>query len=392
MARPTVIVAGGGAAGLWCAIALLERGWRGESITVVEPDPKDTDDHTWGYWAIDPLLPRELHFCAARQVVLREGGRELIAPTEPFRYYCLRSSRFYAYAKRRLSEAGVRWVRDSVSGLSRVRGSAGDDAGAVRGWCASGSHLTADYALDSRPPDLSRLDPRHNTTLQHFGGFFVRSQSDCFEVDRVVFMDFVEAGATEVAFFYAVPSGPREAIVELAVLSSSPWDRAAYDERLSVYLAQRYPGVEFEITEREYGVIPMTDAPLWRASAQRVWAIGTRGGWVQPSSGYAFARTAKLAAEVARRLDSPHPRPPVPSTIQQVFNATMLRFVNEHPGRAGEVFFELFVRNGAPRTFRFLDEAADLGETLRVMWNSPRLPFASLAARETLARVGGLRG
>ena len=391
MGAPSVILAGGGAAGLWCALALLRRGWPGSALTVVEPDPKEGDDHTWGYWAIDPVVPPDLHFAAAGHVVLREGGRELITPTAPYRYYCLRSSRFYAYAKRELANAGVSWRRDRVVGFSQVDG-AGPSSSPVRAWCAAGDHLDADYALDSRPPDLDGLGAEYNSTLQHFGGYFVRSEKPTFHPDRVVFMDFVEAGPGEVAFFYVVPSGEREAIVELAVLGRRPWASAAYDARIERYLPARYPDVEFEVVEREYGVIPMTDAPMWRASGPRVWAIGTRGGWVQPSSGYAFARTARFASEVAARLAEGPRAAPTPSPVQQVFNATMLRFVNERPVRAGEVFFDLFARNGAPRTFRFLDEAAGLAETLAVMWNSPRFAFADLAARETAARMWRLRG
>ena len=184
----------------------------------------------------------------------------------------------------------------------------------------------------------------------------------------------------------------RRAIVELAVLSLEPWRPERYDAALDAYLADRYPGVDLRVDEREYGVIPMTDAPLWRESTPRIWAIGTRGGWIQPSSGYAFARMARFAHEVAHALSRPTPRPWRPSPVQQIFNATMLRYVNERPGQAGRVFFDLFARNGAPRTFRFLDEDASLGETLALMWNSPRLPFAGLAVRETAARVTGMRG
>ena len=380
MPRPHIVLAGGGAAGLWCALALLDRGWSGDLLTVVDPDPKVADDHTWGYWALTPLLPVGDHVSVTERVVLREGGREVVAPTAPYRYYCLRSSTFYAFAKTRLHEAGVAWRRDGVTGF-------GVRPDGVDVYLAGGDALACGYALDSRPPDLAALDAAHNTTLQHFGGYYVRADRDCFATDRVVLMDFVPAGPREVAFFYVVPSSARGALVELAVLSTEPWPRGRYDGALDDYLAERYGGASHEVVEREYGVIPMSDAPLWRASTPRVWAVGTRGGWVQPSSGYAFTRIARFARETAGLLAGDTPRPWRPSALQQVLNATMLRYVNERPGEAGRVFVDLFVRNGAPRAFAFLDEGASAAQTLRLMWNSPRAAFADLAAREALARI-----
>lgn len=385
MSKPRVLLAGGGAAGLWSALALLDVGWPGRRLTVIEPEPKQGDDHTWGYWARAPLLDAELHVSVADAVVLRDGRREVVAPTAPYRYYSLRSSAFYASAKRRLNAAGVTWTRDRVTDF-------GESRTEVVVSLEQGSPLTVDYVLDSRTPTELAGARGNNATLQHFGGYYVEARGPCFDPGRVTFMDFVPAGPREVAFFYVVPQSRSVALVELAVLSREPWRQAAYDARLDAYLEERYAGVDFAVREREYGVIPMSDARYWRRSTARVWTTGTRGGWVQPSSGYAFARTARFARATARQLGRRRPRPVHPGLIDEVFEATMLRHVTERPESAAEVFVDLFIRNGAPRAFAFLDGDAAALETLRLMWNSPRRRFSNLALREMGARLAGLRG
>ena len=295
-----------------------------------------------------------------------------------YRYFTTRSAAFYAYAKRVLAKAEVTWVPETVTELSEST-----DAVTVR---TSSSSYTADYVLDSRPPTIRLGLPHVQATLQHFGGWFVRFARACVDEDKVVLMDFVELQG-EIGFFYLIPDGQSMALVELAVFSDSVWEKARYDKALSGYLATHYPNHEYTVTEREYGVIPMTDEALWRSATPRIWPIGTRGGWVQPSSGYAFTRIERFAKDTAKRLLASKPQAWRPSAVQQIFNSTMLRYILEEPARAGEVFVNLFARNGADRTFAFLDESAGVVDTLRIMWNSPRWPFTMLALKEVMLRV-----
>lgn len=374
---PSVTIIGAGAAGLWCAIRLLERGCPGARITVIEPDGKAADDRTWSYWTKTEVVPPECLAGSLRQVEIAHAGRRSVYDTSPYRYETLRSSAFYAYAKTVLAKAHVSWTTGyvvEVECLADARVEVAYDVGGdVR-------YAYSDYVLDSRPPEIDVHDVRFNATLQHFGGYFVRFETPCLDAQTVTFMDFVDLGG-ETGFFYVIPFNDRKALVELAVLSKSVWQRERYDAALDEYLSDRYDE-PYRIEEREYGVIPMTDEPLWRDGTARAWKIGTAAGWVQPSSGYAFTRCARFADEVARALLSARPTPWRPSRVQQVFNSTMLRYVIDYPERAGAVFGRLFARNGAALTFAFLDESAGMSDTLRLMWRSPRTAFAVRALRE----------
>ncbi len=388
--RPKVCIVGAGAAGLWCGIRLAERGWCGDELTIVEPDAKSADDHTWSYWLREPLLPAYVRKQTYDSVELAADGSRATFDCAPFWYESVRSSEFYAYAKQVLAKAGAKWVAGTATDVETYAG----EKAHVRITTSEGgvTSVDVDYVLDSRSPRIDVHDQRYLTTLQHFGGRFVRFASPVLDRSKAVFMDFAEVGG-EVAFFYVLPQTESVGLIEIAVFSKAVWDHRRYDRALDAYMDERFRtaglAVRYETLEAEYGVIPMTDQPLWRESTDRVWKVGTAGGWVQPSSGYAFTRCARFAAEVADGLLAARPRPWRPSALQQVFNSTMLGYIIDEPTRAGRTFFDLFERNGAARTFAFLDEASTAAETLRLMWRSPRRAFVPRAVGETARRLAG---
>lgn len=379
--RPRVILVGAGAAGLWTAMALIEHGWSGDQVSLVEPSGKTANDRTFSYWAKESLFPTTVEQAIFSKILLANGEERKTYELDEYRYFSLRSSHFYAYAKEVLAKAEVTWTHQKVVNLQ-------EHASCVELTLDNGDRIKADFVLDSRPPAVEVPSHRYNATLQHFGGWFVKMPRSVFDPEEVVFMDFISV-ADGVAFFYVIPSEQTKALVEIAVFSENPWTHADYDKAIAAYLEEKYACTSINVLEKEYGVIPMTDQPLWRDSTERIWNIGTRAGWVQPASGYAFTRTARFANEVAERLKKHNPFPWKPSAVQQVFNSVMLGYIIDNPPKAGKVFYDLFAKNGPTRTFDFLDEASDLNQTIQLMWSSPKGPFTIRAIKESLARLIG---
>ncbi len=448
MEWPSVAIVGAGAAGLWCTMRLLERGFPGDRLTLIEPEAKDADDRTWSFWTHEDIVPRELIDVEFEQIELAANGKRALFDTRPYRYQSLRSAKFYAFAKTRLASAKVSWVSGSVIQLAES-----PQTVQLTVLTSEGSSLlvSADYVLDSRLPALSVPGLEHNVQLlQPFGGWYIETDQDHFDPKVMTFMDF-NSSSSELEFFYAIPHGPRRALVEIAAFCATVPEQAYFDKALEHYISDRLklsPAVaalEFEgrtdrglgepsgrrsqnpeeasfgaspiegsfgacrgtpngdaqqkldpdseptyrITGREYGVIPMSDRPFWRDSTARVWKIGTAAGWVQPSSGYAFTRIARFAGEVAEALAQPKPKAWQPKPVQQVFNSVMLGHLRDHPATGGRTFVNLFEQAGAAATFAFLDERATLWQTLQVMNASPRASFIRRSIAEVLARVRG---
>lgn len=362
-------------------MSLLRKGWQGSDLTIVEPSGKTEDDRTWSYWARESLLPASVEQATYSNIIVSSDGMRQTYALNEHQYFSVRSSSFYTYAKGVLAKAGVNWIAGAAKEIK-------EQSTEVAVILNDSTQLSAEYVLDSRPPKIEVPSELFNATLQHFGGWFVEMETPVFNPGEVVFMDFISID-DGVAFFYVIPTTATTALVEIAVFSAQPWEQADYDTEIAKYIQEKYRSSTKAILEREYGVIPMTDQPFWKDSTKRVWNIGTRGGWVQPSSGYAFTRTARFANEVAERLLKSTPEPWKPSSTQQVFNAVMLGYIIDNPEKAGSIFFNLFKKNGPTRTFDFLDECASVEDTIKLMWSSPQLPFAVRAVRESAARLIG---
>ena len=373
MSWPRIAIVGAGAAGLWCALRLVERGCPGELISLIEPEAKDADDRTWSYWTHQQLLPPEVVAVSFSKIEIASGDRHTVHDTLPYSYESLRSSAFYAFAKTRLASAGVKWlagrVVDVEEGAQEVRVSVQLNAGGTE-------VLVADYVLDSRLSIAAADQETHISLGQPFGGWYVEADREVFDPTLMTFMDF-PAAQEKISFFYVIPQSPTVALVEIAEFTNERTPATSYDQRLAEYLQARFglqlasgqakskeevlrkhtsepeegaeqaqtshtaargaeTGVKgfgdkpilatriahaerantakhesgsYRILERENAYIPMSDYAYWQHSTQRVWKIGTAGGWVQMSSGYAFTRIARFADEVALSLGSPRPQP-----------------------------------------------------------------------------------
>jgi lycopene beta-cyclase len=121
----------------------------------------------------------------------------------------------------------------------------------------------------------------------------------------------------------------------------------------------------------------MTDRPFPRRLGERVMAIGTKGGMVKPSTGYAFVRIQKDSAAIARSLEESGQ----PFTIPQshwryrLLDSIMLQVMYRNGDRMKEIFTQMFQRNSIQQIFAFLDEEAGIRDNLRLMASLPPLPF-----------------
>jgi len=115
--------------------------------------------------------------------------------------------------------------------------------------------------------------------------------------------------------------------------------------------------------------------------------IGTRGGQVKASSGYAFSRIQQDARSIAASLQT-HGHPfhvPKAPRRYEIFDATMLHVLERHGGKGARVFLDLFSKNPIERIFRFLDEEGSLWENMQLMATVPRWLFVR-AGVQTLWR------
>jgi lycopene beta-cyclase len=388
-----VIIAGAGLSGLSLAVALLDAGLP-EDARVMLVDPRETlsgADRTWCFFDLVPHAFESAITHRWSRWRVRNGAAEVLRSAPGISYCTIPGERFYELALERLVAAGQRI--ELVLGVTVEHL---EDRGAHVDVHTSAGVLRARLAMDSRPPSLTRAadDGNDVNLLQHFRGRVVRSTEPVFEADTATLMDFDVSQADGIHFIYVLPFDAHTALVESTFFTERPLPDAVYEAAIDTWLARRRPGVVFQTISHESGVIPMTTEPFDAWPSPRIVRIGTAGGHVKPSSGYAFLAVQRFVREFAPRVVSalrvdgcaepPAARSPRTTALDTIF----LSYLRSRPERAPDTFYRLFERVPPAVLARFLSDTGTLADDLTVMRtsDSPRLALEAIRATPLLRR------
>ncbi|WP_435599746.1 lycopene cyclase family protein [Streptomyces sp. C10-9-1] len=367
-----IAVIGAGAAGLSLAWRLLDPppGVRAPAVVLVDapPGPLRPPERTWCFWEpghgeYDRLLTADW-----RRLRVRDGeGDGAAHDLGALRYKMLRSGDFADGLRPRL--AGLERIEAVVEGV-------GDRPDGAEVLCrtADGSALTlrARWVYDSRPPAVAPA--ARVSLLQHFRGWFVRTERPVFDPGTVELMDFrTPQPGHGLSFGYVLPTGRREALVEYTEFGRAPLSDRSYDRALHHYTGHVLRLGAFRVTATEQGAIPMTDGRHPRRHGRHVFPIGAAGGAVRPSSGYAFAAIQRQTRAVARALHHggrPEPPPAYPAR-SLAMDALLLHGLDSGRIAGPEFFTRLFDAVPADRLLRFLDGQTGWAEEVSVGLRTP---------------------
>jgi lycopene beta-cyclase len=379
-----LVLVGGGLAGLSLAFAIAGSPLGDRRLLLIEAQAKPRNDRylcfwTDRLWPFDGIVGRSwsrARFVTPERAIERDLGA--------YRYLLLRGIDLNNLARAAMVDhpgmgldiGRVERIEETDTG-ARVH--VGDRV------------IEAGWVFDSRPPfepgppavtpsaaDRPLVRGRPYVRLwQQFVGWIVRSARPAFDAEVATLFDFRTQAQGEARFFYVLPFSERHALVEFTVISGRPLAPGEAEAALRPYLQSTLAIGTYEAAETEAGAIPMTDAPFVRRASPHVLNIGTRGGLVKPSTGYAFRRIQDDSAAIVRSLLAEgHPFDlPRPSAAYRRFDSAMLSIMAEHGDHVGPVFAALFANNPVERVFRFLDEAAGPGEAVRLMASLPRAPM-----------------
>ncbi|WP_299534349.1 lycopene cyclase family protein [uncultured Streptomyces sp.] len=384
MPHADVVVVGAGLAGLSLAHRLCAPGrGRAPSVLLIDapPGPLRPPPRTWCFWEraggeFDAVLSGSWRRLRVRGA---DGAPTVVEPA-PLRYKMLRSDAFESFVERRLAGAAglrrvtatVRAVRDTPDGGAEVV--CLDDGGRR-------TVYTARYAFDSRPP--RRLPPARTTLLQHFGGWFLRTEQPVFDPGTADLMDFrTPQPGHGLSFGYVLPTDPHTALVEYTEFSRTPLDEAGYAHALRRYADEVLGLGRYEVLGRERGVIPMTDGRFPVRAGASVFRIGTAGGATRASTGYTFAAVQRQGRAIAARLRRGLPPQPVPPyrAWSGAMDAVMLRALDTGRVDGAAFFTGLFREVPAERLLRFLDGTSRFHEDLLVGLRTPVAPMLRTVA------------
>ncbi len=231
--------------------------------------------------------------------------------------------------------------------------------------------------------------PSHHFLLQHFVGWWIRSKEPIFDPGKGMLMDFRTPQYLSTRFFYVLPLSEREALVEYTVLSRNKLHPKSYGRALENYITDILGVNSYAVYDTEQGAIPMTDRPFPAVMSPHVVNIGTAGGAVKPTTGYAFLNIQKQARQIAAQLAAG--RPPVihdcaPGRFR-FYDSLLLNILQYHGEEGKPIFSALFRNNDMKRVLPFLNEETSLWEEARIFAGLPVITFLSALVRVKLFSV-----
>lgn len=370
-----IIIAGGGAAGLSLAYQLINSPLRGRSILVVDKGAKSQNDRTWAFWSDEPTPFEPIVYRSWDEIELAGDEGEQRIDLGRYRYQMIRGIDFYTFVHAALEACpSVTMLQATVDRIED-----GDDLARV---VVDDRAYSAEWVFDSifRPAEVVE-DERHQYLQLHFKGWEIETAEDAFDPEAATLMDFRTPQERETRFFYVLPFSKRRALVEFTVFSGDRFSHEEYAEALREYLAETLDIDDYRVVDEEQGVIPATDHPFSRRAGRRVMTIGTKGGRVKPTTGYAFIRIQQDSAAIIRSLiDHGHPFDvPEDSQRYRLLDMVMLEMMEHYGEQLKPIFGKMFARNPIERIFRFLDEEGTPLENLQMIATLPPKLFIQAA-------------
>jgi lycopene beta-cyclase len=370
-------IVGAGAAGLHLALAMQEDAFfKDKKILIVEKDSKDKNDRNWSFWEkntgkwdniILKSWPIGDFYCLGEHKELK---------LQPYKYKTLRGLDFYNHSKNILQNAAnFTWINGEVTNVKT------GDVNSIffKNNLSENTVYEAKYVFDSRIPTEfhnEKNEEKYLYLLQHFKGWFIRTSEDFFDDDRFTMMDYRLLWKENTSFTYVLPINKREALVEFTLFSEELLKNEDYDLMLKRYIKEILKLDNYEITEVEQGVIPMSTFPFEKYSEGNHIRIGTAGGWVKPSSGYSFKNCEKNAQITISNLKTgQNPQKGIISTWFRMFDGIFLEVLKKRNDLGPKMFHIMYFKNKAQKIFAFLDEETTVWENIKIANDFPKILF-----------------
>jgi len=380
-----IIIAGGGASGLNLASHLAHSPLRDLSILIVEKDAKNQNDRTWCFWVNQPTPFDDIVYRSWSQLQVLGEHFEKSFDLHEYRYNMIRGIDFYRFARQTVSECPhLEFLQGTVELIKD-----GDQQANV---LVDGREYTGIWVFDSLFNwSAFKPDPTHYHTIkQQFKGWEIEATEQLFNPQVATFLDFRTPQKNGTHFLYVLPLSKQCAMVESVLCTTTPVHWELCEKALQVYLNSMLGIKAYEILREEQGINPLTDWRFPRRLGKHIMAIGTHGGMVKPSTGYAFLRMQEDSSAITNSLlkvGHPFNLPSGPRRYRY-FDTVLLEIMAHHAERIEPIFISLFKRNPVERIFRFLDEDASLGENLLMMPSlPPQLLWQALLQLDAVRRV-----
>lgn len=365
------IIAGMGGSGLGLAWQLSHHPVLSKKkVLLIDKGPKNQNDRTWCFWEKETGPFDAIVFKKWPEIFFRGNTFDAKLDMTPYQYKMIRGIDFYTYILSHLQQFSNFEIKYEL-----VQSFKDSDQTAVV--ITENNIYHADYVFSSVMP--GNMDTRsYDYLLQHFKGYFIQTEDRVFQPGIATFMDFRVEQDGEVRFFYVLPSDERNALVEIAIFSEKIWEDARYDKYLNEYIETTLSLKDWKVKETEFGIIPMTDYPFKKHQGKRLINLGTAGGQVQGSTGFAFKNMQENAIAIVDAL-ARGKHPILPKSLMEKryiwYDNILLGILKKRSLRGKDIFVNIFKNNPTDKVFDFLNRTSTISTDLSIMSKLPQWPF-----------------
>jgi lycopene beta-cyclase len=366
-----VIIVGGGLAGLSLAAELAEPQFSHVKVLVLEQRTHYVRDRTWSYWARQAHRYTPLERKRWNQWQTSLDGRVKLQKSD--RAYCtLDADAFYGQATRAIEASANVQLRMGVSVQQIAEGTPAQVS------LRDGAALDAQWVMDARP----RQTVPSGFIAQHFEGWEIEADCDCFDPQSVDLMDFQRSN-DGLHFFYVLPYSTRSALVETTWVSR--WAAGVdYAGQLDRYLSTRWPGMRHRKVYREQGILHMV--PQSAQTVNRLVPLGRNAGTLRLSTGFAFLNTIADASRIAGLIGQAAPGSPLetieafqPPSADLWMDKIFLEALQANWWRAPEYFMAMFEQVHPLALTAFLSGSSSIAQRVEVAMSLPKADFIQAA-------------
>lgn len=355
------IIAGAGCAGLSLAYKMsIDPFFDDKKILLIDKDDKNKQDRTWCFWEDTNSVFEEIVSSSWKNIAFKSTNFAKTESIHPYVYKMIRSENFYAFCLGKINR------KKNITALK------GDIAKMVSNGIGTYIEVNAQkiYAakiFSSILLEEPNLKPTDIYLLQHFTGWVIETKQAQFNADVATIMDFSIAQTHGTSFVYVLPMSSQKALVEYTLFTEEVLDETQYQDALKNYIANHLHITDYNITEREFGVIPMTNYQFKRQD-NHIHFIGTAGGATKASSGYTFTFIQQQTNQIITKIKN---NAPIDTAITPAkftwYDAILLHLLATKMLGGKEIFTRLFQKNKFVFILQFLNNSSTLPQEINMM-------------------------
>lgn len=373
------IVTGAGCAGLSLVMHLLQSPiLKHKHILIIDKQPKTANDRTWCFWEKDQGLFEPIIYKQWQQLWFYSATFSKSLSIAPYTYKLIRGIDFYNFCLAEIKKhLNVTFINAEVNEVF----SNTDKTGVI----ADGKKYYSQFVFNSILLHKPILKSNNYWLLQHFKGWVIETASTAFNASVATFMDFRTGQENGSTFFYVMPFSQTKALVEYTLFSKNVLNDSDYEKALSNYIKHTLNIESYTITEKEFGIIPMTNY-AFPSVQQHIVHIGTAGGQTKASSGYTFKFIQKQAAAIVHSLEQTG----APFTVKKAstrfgfYDSVLLHILQHNKMPGDKIFTALFKKNKPQNILQFLDNETSLLQELGLISTLPTGVFLKAAINHTI--------